>query len=99
MRFVTEVLPNVVENQVDPCANGCKIPAHWKLADVHNADLNILNKHYENIRPLFDDDSVKYIFIKSQTITLKYTIVQYTPNIMPQSKIMNQESNLFSLLN
>ena len=98
LRFICEVFPNIVLNKVDPCTNGCKIPKHWKLADVHNADLiAILNKYYENFNVLFDDDAVNYIFNKISPDNVEiYRYAMFTKYYSPIKDKGSRIKSIFS---
>jgi hypothetical protein len=74
IRTLVNVLPNVVINKVD--YRNVKIPTHWKLSEIHNNDLKaILNKHYEKLYQLFDDDAINMVLNKVQLLCKDLTLL------------------------
>ena len=74
IRTLVNVLPNIVINKVD--YRNVKIPTHWKLSEIHNNDLKgILNKHYEKLYQLFDDEAINMVLRKVQLLCKDFTLL------------------------
>lgn len=56
MHLLTDVLPNMIRNQVQRNANSVKVPAHWGLSNVHREDVrSIVSRTYAGLNKFYGD--------------------------------------------
>ena len=83
MRYITNVLPNIIINQVN--YGSVTIPEHWKLSKRHEHDVrNIIRKHYLALNAFYGDNQIGLLLEKFMPLVdsmeqLAHNTLFYTP--------------------
>ena len=68
MHLLTDVLPNMIRNQVQRNANSVKVPAHWGLSNVHREDVrSIVSRTYAGLNKFYGDRQLATLLRGMQT--------------------------------